>query len=195
MITATIEGRRLKLVVETGEDEAPIEPFYVAPVSARVGRDMSRRYLFALEGIVVPDDDGRVETDLVAAFGFDNAARADEELSAAEGMLITQAAYFWQMVGGMDSVRAMLTVNPETGEQGDLDARGGAVAAFRLRVVPLLQQMSLRLELARQTPTDGTPGTDTPVGGGSSESAPSGTPQPEQPASSPTSATSPVPSP
>lgn len=165
MITASMRGRRLCLAVETEPDEDDIEPFLIAPLPARTGREMSTRYLYASEGIAF---EGSLQDDLVAAFGPENYRRADETLSQSEGELLAQVAYFWQMVGGIDAVTTMLSVG-EDGMQGGGEAVGKAIAAFRLRMVPLLSQIRHRMESARRMQTAATPDTDSPDGGESSE--------------------------
>lgn len=192
MITATIHGRSLKLTVETEPDEEPIEPFLVRPLSAIEGRAMSQRYLYTLEGIPI---EGDVNTDIIAAFGMENYKRADATLTQAEGELLAQAAYFWQSVGGIEAVRALLDV-ADGGQQGDLDHLGKALGVFRLRMVPLLSQIRHRLESALQMREGSTPDTDTRSGGDSSESEPASSPssEPTPPPPSPPT-TSPEPSP
>lgn len=192
MITATMHGRSLQLTVETEPDEEPIEPFLVRPLSARAGRELSQRYLYSLEGIPF---EGDINADIITAFGLENYQRADETLSQAEGELLAQVAYFWQSVGGIEAARALLDV-AAPGEQGDLDRLGKAVAAFRLRMVPLLSQIRHRLESALQTREASSPATDTPAGGDSSENEPGNSPssEPTPPPHSPPT-TSPEPSP
>lgn len=192
MITATMHGRSLQLTVETEPDEEAVEPFLVRPLSAREGRAMSERYLFTLEGLPI---EGDVNTDIITAFGMENYQRADETLSQAEGELLAQAAYFWQTVGGIEAVHALLEV-VEGGRQGDLDSLGKALAVFRLRMVPLLSQIRHRLESALRTREASFPDTDTPAGGDSSENEPGNSPssEPTPPPPSPPT-TSPEPSP
>ncbi len=179
MITAQLQGRRLVLTVETEDDEPDIAPFVVSPMGAKAGRELSVRYLFTTEGL--PIENGDVAADMVAAFGQENYDRADEELSQNEGELILRAAYFWQSVGGLDAVRALLEVD-DSGEQGGPDSRGKALAAFRLRMVPLLSQIRHALESARRTLAESTPATDTQSGSETSEKQPG-----EQPSSEPQS--------
>lgn len=191
MITAKLQGRRLVLTVETGEDEPAIAPFVVTPLSASTGRTLSEHYAFAVEGLAF---EAQMVDDVLTAFGAENATRADLECSLPEGELLTQIAYMWQLVGGMDSVRALLEVDPVTGEQGGPDARGKALAAFRLRMVPYLSQIRHRLELARRTQTADTPGTSSPPGGEPSDSDSSEKPSSE-PSSPPPVSTPPKPHP
>lgn len=186
MITAKMDGRRLVLTVETGDDEEAIAPFVVVPFSAKRGKQVSQTYLFAVEGIPY---EGDIASDMLDALGRENAARADEECSMLEGELLLNAAYLWQTVGGMDSVRALLEP-AEDGTQGGVEARGKALEAFRLRVAPLLSQIRHRLESALQMQREGTPGTDSPQGGASSESE--SAEQPSSPPPSPTSPTTPA---
>ncbi len=161
MITATRDGRRLVLTVETGDDEQAIAPFVVSPVSAAKGNELSSRFVFASEGLV---DEATIADDMRDAFGHDNYQRAFEECTSEEGELLLNAAYFWQTVGGMDAVRALLEVD-EHGDQGGAAGRGKAMAAFRLRVVPLLSRISRSLESELRTREAATPGTGTPDGG------------------------------
>lgn len=163
MITAKLQGRRLVLTVETEADEAPIEPFYVTPLSARAGRELSRRYLFASEGLD-GGEDVDMSQDMIDAFGRENFERADAETTQGEGELLIQAAYFWQSVGGVDSLRALLEVDDD-GLQGGATARGKALAAFRLRMVPLLRQIRRSLESAPPTPPATSPDTSSPEAG------------------------------
>lgn len=179
MITAKMQGRRLVLTVETEEGEPPVEPFYISPMGAKAGRELSVRYLYTSEGL--PIEDGDVAADMVRAVGQENYDRADEELSQNEGELILRAAYFWQSVGGMDAVHTLLEVDA-SGEQGGPDSRGKALAAFRLRMVPLLSQIKHHLESAIRTRAASTPATDTRSGSESSGSKPG-----EQPNSGPQS--------
>lgn len=179
MITAKLQGRRLVLTVETEPDETPVPAFYVEPFSARAGRELSTRYLFTTEGL--PIEEGSVGDDMMAAFGMDNYERADTTLSQAEGELLVQCAYFWQSVGGLESVRALLEVSPD-GEQGGDESRGKALAVFRLRMVPLLSQIRHRLESAHRTLAESSPATDTPSGSESSGNEPGEQPSSEQPA-------------
>ena len=188
MITAQLRGRRLALAVETEPDEQAIPPVLVEPVSARVGRELSTRYLLAVEGLL--DDPTVIGQDVVTAMGKDNAARIDAELSQHEAEIMLQAAYLWQTVGGMEAVRAYLETD-EHGEQGGDVGRGKALAAFRLRAVPLLSQIRHSLESARRTREADTPATDTPPGGATSgdvlSTSPSNAPV-ESPPSTPTPA-------
>jgi hypothetical protein len=181
MITARMDGRRLVLTVETAPDEEAIAPFVVAPFSAKRGREVSERYLFAIEDIPFVGDVGQ---DMLDALGRENAERADEECSSFEGELLLNAAYMWQTVAGMDAVRALLTPDPETGEQGGVESRGKAHEAFRLRVAPLLSQIRHRLESALQTHRDATPDTSSPQAGESSENGNDSRPSEAQPPSS-----------
>lgn len=178
MISAKLQGRRLVLTVETEPDEEAIPPFYVTALSARAGRELSTRYLFAVEGL--PVEEGSVSDDVVESFGLENYTRADETLSQAEGELLAQAAYFWQTVGGIEAVRALLEVID--GEQGTVDAKGKALGVFRLRMVPLLSQIRHRLESALQTREESTPATDIPSGSDFSGSKPEQQPSEPQPA-------------
>lgn len=193
MIKAQLQGRRLSLTVETDPDETAIAPFLVSPLSAKDGRELSTRYVFVTEGIPVSDGDG-IEGDLVLALGAENFRRADEELSAAEGELIAQAAYLWQTLGGLEAVLALLAVD-EHGRQGTPEHLGKALAVFRLRMVPLLSQIRHRLESARRTSGASTPGTDTRSGGESSGSEPGEKPSSDSPTDPPTTDTSPLNSP
>lgn len=189
MITAKLQGRRLALTVETEPDEPAIAPVLVDPVSARVGRELSSRYLLTVEGLLA--DSGQIGADMVRAIGAENAARIDDELSQAEAELMLQAAFFWQTVGGLDAVRALLEVDADGVQGGDL-ARGKALAAVRLRAVPLLSQIRRDLESARLTHQAATPDTDTPPGGATSDGEPNGSPSSEPP--TPSTSTSPPPS-
>jgi len=180
MITARLQGRRLALTVETEPDETAIAPVLVEPLAARVGRELSTRYLLAVEGVL--DDGGQIGLDVLTAVGKSNAERIDAELSQAEGELMLQAAYLWQTVGGMEAVRAYLEPD-EHGEQGGDVARGKALAAFRLRAVPLLSQIRHSLASARRTQQADTPATDTPPGGATSDDASSTSPSSEPGAS------------
>lgn len=191
MITAKLQGRRLALTVETEPDEQAIAPVLVDPVSARVGRELSSRYLLTVEGLL--DDGGQIGADMVRAIGAANAARIDDELSQAEAELMLQAAFFWQTVGGMDAVRALLEVDADGVQGGDV-ARGKALAAVRLRAVPLLSQIRRDLESARLTHQAATPGTDTPPGGATSDGEPSGSPSSEPPTVTPPPSTTVKPS-
>lgn len=191
MISAQLQGRRLVLSVwENDEnDTAPIvEPFLVDPMNGKTGRQLSQRYLFAIEGLAELIEEGSVADDMIAAFGRENAERADEELTTAEGELLMQAAYFWQSVGGMDAVRELLAVQDD-GSQGGEAGMGKALAVFRLRMVPLLSQIRHRLESARQTAGESTPGTATPRGSSSSGEQQQPAPASEAPTSGPTSPT------
>lgn len=183
MIKAQQQGRRLVLSIETGEGEAPVEPFLVDPLPMSVGREISTRYVFATEGI--PVSDGSVGQDLLLAFGAANMERASNTLRADEFELVSQCAYFWQTVGGMEMVRAMLTPD-EDGVQGGDVGRGKAMAAFQLRMVPLLSQIRRHLESARRTLTASTPDTDTRSGSESSESEPASPPKPSEQQPNPT---------
>lgn len=158
MITAKLQGRRLVLTVETEEGEAAIPPFYVDPISAKTGRTLSARYLFVLED--VPLDEGSIGEDMIRCLGEENYARLDDELRQEEGELIMQAAYFWQLVTGMEGVRAILEGQEEGADKGK------AVGLFREKMAPLLSQIRRRLESEIQTQTDGTPATSSPQGGG-----------------------------
>jgi len=176
MIKAELQGRRLVLTVETEADEEPIEPFLVSPLPARAGRELSIRYLYQIEGL--PIEVGSIEQDFLDAFGVENAERADNTLGMKEGELLIRAAWFWQGMGGIEAVRALLEVD-ENGDQGSDEAAGKAVGVFRLRMVPLLSQTRHRLELARQTLAESTPATSTPPGGSENENEPGVSPSSE----------------
>lgn len=189
MITAQLQGRRLALTVETEPDEPAIAPIIVEPLAARVGRELSTRYLFAVEGVLA--DTTVINADVLRALGKENAERIDGELSQSEAELVLQAAYLWQTLGGMEAVRAYLEPD-ENGEQGGDAAKGKALAAFRLRAVPLLSQIRHSLESARRTQQADTPATDTPPGGATNgdglSTSPSNAPEqaPSNPSPSPT---------
>lgn len=183
MINAELQGRRLVLTVETADDEPAIEPFRIDPLSAKAGRELSKNYLFASEGLVDGID---IEADMLLAVGKANYERADDELTQHEGELLVRVAYFWQTVAGMDAVRALLELD-EHGEQGGESGKGKALAAFRLRVVPLLSRIRHLLESDRQTSMVGTPGTSSPDGGDDSVSRLDSEPKPAPPAAPPES--------
>lgn len=179
MITAKMQGRRLRLTVETEPDETPIEPFLVDPLTGREGREVSTVYLYVLEGIT--QDNGELGDAMTQSFGVENMKRA-EDLSQHEGALLAQAAFFWQSVGGIDAVRELLKPDAD-GVQGAEEAQGKALAVFKLKIVPLLSQIRHLLELARQTQMESSPDTDTPQAGENSESKPDLPPQPPTAAS------------
>lgn len=170
MITATKHGRGLLLTVEAGEGEAAIEPFYVAPVSAREGRAMSSRYMLATVDLA---DTAQIGVDMVNAFGRENAERAQDECTIEECDLLLNAAWHFNTIGGWDALTALLSVDSD-GTQGGVEARGKALTAFRLRAVPLLSQISHDMESARRTLEGATPDTVTRPGGA----------QPDEPSSS-----------
>jgi len=173
MITAQLQGRRLALTVQTEDGEEPIAPFLISPMSAKAGRELSTRYLFAVEGL--PIAEGAQNEDVINSFGLENYKRADETLSQHEGEMLAQCAYFWQSVGGLDAVKALLELD-EMGSQGGEDARKKALAAFQLRMVPLLSQIRHRLESARQTIAESSPDTVTRSGSETNESKPAAEP-------------------
>lgn len=199
MITAQLQGRRLTLTVETADDEPAIAPFVVAPLPARVGRELSMHYLLAVEGIDLEGAD--IGADLMRAFGPENVERAETELHQSEAEVVLWAAFMWQTIGGLKAAQAVLEVD-EHGVQGGDSSRGKALAEFRLRAAPLLSEIRHRLESARRTLRDGSPDTGIRSGGGTSEpgsstshsaeqpSTPSESPASETPASDP----SPLPS-
>lgn len=186
MITATRDGRRLVLTVETAPDEPAIAPFVVVPVSAARGNELSSRFVFAGEGLV---DEAGIADDMRSAFGEDNYQRAFNECTAHEGELLLNAAYFWQTVGGMDAVRGLLEVD-ENGDQGGAAGQGKAFAAFRLRVVPLLSRISRSMESALQTREAATPDTGTPDGGEQPDEPSTNEPSPTPSTASPSPAPS-----
>jgi len=188
MITATMAGRRLALTVETGEGEEPIAPFLVQPLSAREGRAMSERYLLGIEGIA--PDAGTNMADILAALGKENYERADNELTQAEGELVAQAAFFWQTVGGIEAVRALLEPHDDGTQGGDVST-GKAIAVFRLRVLPLLSRIRQLLASELQTRTAGTGDTDSRPDGEKPASGPDSPPSEQQPDPSPTPSPSP----
>jgi len=154
MIKAELQGRRLILTVETADDETPIAPFVVEPLSARIGRELGSRYLMVLEDLPVVEDIG---TDMIRALGQENYDRLDDELRQEEGELIMQAAYFWQMITGIEGARLVL--------EGRETGLPKAVALFRERMAPLLSQIRRRLESELQTLQGDTPATDSPQAG------------------------------
>jgi len=159
VITASMDGRRLKLTIDAAPDEPALEPFVVAPLSARDGRAMSIRYLLNTEG--VEHDGPTMSEDLVAAFGAENYERGDTTLHADLLGLLAQAAYYWQTLGGMAAVRALLDSDPlDGGEQGGPVARGKALTVLRSRLVPLLSETRRLSESGRRTPEGSTPVTD-----------------------------------
>jgi hypothetical protein len=184
MITAHMDGRRLVLSVETAADEEPIEPFVVHPLGGQEGRNMSLRYALAQGGGPVGD----LENDLLRAFGEANTERADNDLRTEEGELLVTAAYFWQMVGGIAAVNALLEP-AQDGSQGGADARGKAIEVFQLRMVPYLSQTRHRLESARLTAEASIRDTSIRDGSKNSDGEPSSSPdgqQPQKPPSNPT---------
>lgn len=189
MITAKLQGRRLILTVEGDPGDPAIEPFVVEPLPARLGRELSGRYIFAIEGLppMYPDAP-TVADDMIAAFGRENYERADNELQISELEVVAQAAYFWQSLGGMDAVTELLSPDDD-GKQGGPVGRGKALAVFRFRVAPLLQQILQSLESEHRTRTADTPATTTRSGGGknagSSSSKPPAGASFKRPANSP----------
>lgn len=171
MITAQLQGRRLILTVQTEADEPAIEPFRVDPLSAKVGRQLSARYLMGLSGAAVPEGED-IGADMIRAIGPENYARLDDELRQEEAELIMQAAHLWQTVAGMEGVRALLD-----GEDGP----GKARQVFLNRMAPLLPQIRHHLESARLTLAESSPATGSPQDGEQPDSAP----QPTAPTNSP----------
>lgn len=166
MITAELQGRRLVLTVM--DDDGPaFAPYSIQPMSGQAGRELSTRYLFAIEGLGGEPVD--LAADTIAAFGAENFERANQECTTSEGEMLAHAAYFWQSVGGIDAVRALLEVGQD-GNQGGGEPLSKAVAVFRLRMVPYLSQIRHRLESATRTLAESSPATATP--NGSETSAP-----------------------
>jgi hypothetical protein len=156
MIKAELQGRRLILTVETADDETPIEPYRVEPLSGKVGRQLSMDYSLMLVGQT--PDGFNIGDAMITATGQENYDRLSDELRQEEAEQIIQAAFYWQTAIGMDGVRAIL--------EGGVGGMGKASALFAQRMAPLLPPTSPRSASENPTPSpDDTPNTSTPEGG------------------------------
>lgn len=185
MIHAEQVGRQLKLTFGQGDDASV---YLVAPLPARVGRELSVAYLGALvDENFAAEDFGQ---HLVTAVGKENYDRAEEDLREEEMQALLMAAFNWQTAGGMTGVQ--IAIGNETNEAGDT----GPKAATRRLVSllgPLLSQISRRSALANPTNGADTPPTTTPDGGPRAVKQPSDRRKPQTKAKAKASQTSPAP--
>lgn len=125
MILAEQVGRRLKLTVVTDDDDTPIEPFMIPPVTVKVGhvltgwflnqsagnlslseQQMEAMFAISLDGGVYDDE----KQDVFARRDVDgnpitpNYTRSSDELTASEQEELFWKAFLWQSVLGHEGI-------------------------------------------------------------------------------------------
>jgi hypothetical protein len=101
MINASLVGRNLHLHLD-GIDE----DFVIQPLGGRDGRKLTEQFLLIATGRLPAEG---MQAILETAVGAETFERIQVEASAHEGEDLTQAAFYWQTVLGMDGVNAYIS--------------------------------------------------------------------------------------
>jgi hypothetical protein len=163
---ATQEGRRLRLEVDGIE-----EPFYVDPLPARRGRDLTAMFVDAAIGQLDPISTAAVFMECLGPANYARMngtlylAREDdsvegEAIRQEEGESLAIAAFYWQTAAGMEAVNQFI----ENGEGSVGFLKALNVLMYRLGLSP--SRTSPNSELASLMQTDDTVDTTTRNGGG-----------------------------